>query len=209
MSGDNNNLMDEAERYRLHGNDAFSTGDWERAAELYTVSLSIDPISKQSAKVYSNMAATLCKVGQYDDVEHAAERATAVDPTWAKGWWRRGVVSELHKNYMRALSQYYNAYSLDKTNKVFLKALRTCSAKVGGKVKLSKGKGGELVLTQMTRMGGVGATVMNSKEEAKKTPGYLCWHKIVPDGFSPERVYYWRMEQAVKPTPSSEQVRNV
>lgn len=194
---------DEAERLRLRGNDAFSTGDWERAAELYNQSLSFDPISKQSAKVYSNMAAVLCKVGQYDDAADAAERATVVDPTWAKGWWRRGVVAELRMESMLAVTFYHNAHSLDEKNRVFLKALRACSDKLGLELELSA-DGGDLVLVRK-RMEGVSISVHYDREEAAATPTARCWNRIMPGGFSPQRFYQWRAEQAEILTPSSEQ----
>ena len=50
------------------------------------------------AKVYSNLAASLCKLGKYDDAYDAAQLGTKVDDTWAKGHWRLGSVSELSKS---------------------------------------------------------------------------------------------------------------
>ena len=70
----------EAERLRLAGNDAFMTEDWDRAASLYRESLSIDPASKNSAKVYSNLAQTYVKKGMYQEAAEAAEMCTSADP---------------------------------------------------------------------------------------------------------------------------------
>ena len=70
----------EAERLRLQGNDAFNKKDWERAADLYQRSIEHNG-GKNSAKTYSNLAATFCKLSQFDEASRAAARATAVDPS--------------------------------------------------------------------------------------------------------------------------------
>ena len=34
--------------------------------------------------------------------ESAAERATVLEPRWAKGWWRRGVVAALQRELVKS-----------------------------------------------------------------------------------------------------------
>ena len=92
----------EAEDLRLQGNDAFKTQDYERAYELYQKSVSLRP----DAKAYSNLAATLCKLGKYEEAATAAKRSTVVDSKWGKGWWRRGVVADLLKQTASACLLY-------------------------------------------------------------------------------------------------------
>ena len=63
------------------GNDAFGTEDWDRALQCYARSVSLaDPCCKVSAKTYSNLAATLCKLSLFDDAKACAKRSTQVDP---------------------------------------------------------------------------------------------------------------------------------
>lgn len=114
-------VTDQAEQLRLQGNDAFGLKDWKGAIEIYQASIEIDADSKNSAKVYSNLAVALCKISRYDDAADAAEKATQVDPDWSKAWWRRGVVAELQKNFMRALSHYEKATGLSPNEPVFVK----------------------------------------------------------------------------------------
>jgi len=63
------------------GNDAFGTEDWGRALQCYARSVSLaDPCCKVSAKTYSNLAATLCKLSLFDDAKACAKRSTQIDP---------------------------------------------------------------------------------------------------------------------------------
>lgn len=109
-----------AEALRLQGNDAFGTSDWKRAAALYQDSIATKP----GPKTHANLAATLCKLGRYEEASKEAARATALDPTWAKGWWRRGVVAELQKLFLDALQYYSLAVELEPKEKTFKKALQ-------------------------------------------------------------------------------------
>ena len=88
----------EAEKLRLAGNDAFMTEDWERAASLYRESLSIDPASKNSAKVYSNLAQTYVKLGLYQEAAEAAELAVGGHRLVAVG---AGAAPELQRAGLR------------------------------------------------------------------------------------------------------------
>lgn len=117
----------EGEKLRLEGNDAFSTKDWERALSLYQQSVK----RFQNAKTFANMAATMCKLGRYEEATEAAKRASVLDPSWAKGWWRRGIVAELHKEFVHA-SQYFSlAVKLDPKTAGFRKSLKKAEKRLG------------------------------------------------------------------------------
>ena len=57
----------QAEGLRLEGNAAFAQKKWKLAIQKYRASIDVDGKSKSSAKVYSNLAAALCKLSKYDD----------------------------------------------------------------------------------------------------------------------------------------------
>ena len=182
----------DAERLRLAGNDAFMTEDWERAASLYRESLSIDPASKNSAKVYSNLAQTYVKLGLYQEAAEAAERCTSADPEWAKGWWRRATVATLSKNYLEALSHYSNALRLDKSNKTFEKDMRRCAKILGGTV-TREGEDGFLTFKPNDSDAGRGPNkVAKSMEDANKIPGRRVWTRLFPNGHDIRTEYTWR-----------------
>jgi tetratricopeptide (TPR) repeat protein len=81
----------------------------------------------------SNLAATLCKLSQFEEAALAAERATASSPTWAKAWWRRGVVAELQKFFLEAHQYYGIAVELEPKEKTFHKALSNIEKRLGKK----------------------------------------------------------------------------
>ena len=131
-------LEKQAEDFRLQGNDAFGTKDYKRALDLYQKSVGCHPM----AKSYANIAATLCKLGEYDEAAQAAERATALDPSWAKGWWRRGVVSDLQKTFYDSVKYYEIAVEISPKEKAFSKSLNEAKKRLNIKEKAGRGKGG-------------------------------------------------------------------
>lgn len=120
-----------AEDLRLQGNDAFKTQDYERALELYEASVAATPDTPDTSKTYSNLAATLSKLGRYEEACKAAERATVLDPKWGKGWWRRGTCLELTKNFAGAKNSYKIAVQLEPKQKEFRKALKNIDKRLG------------------------------------------------------------------------------
>ena len=83
------------------------------------------------AKVYSNLAAALCKLGKYDDALEAAQNATKVNTEWAKGYWRLGSVYELKKDFLHALNNYEKAVENDPDEGVYNKAFKRMLERLG------------------------------------------------------------------------------
>ena len=83
------------------------------------------------AKVYSNLAAALCKLGKYDDALEAAQNATKVNPEWTKGYWRLGSVYELKKDFLHALNNYEKAVENDPDEGVYNKAFKRMLERIG------------------------------------------------------------------------------
>mmetsp|Transcript_3531 Transcript_3531/g.7804 ORF Transcript_3531/g.7804 Transcript_3531/m.7804 type:complete len:735 (-) Transcript_3531:443-2647(-) len=121
----------QAEELRLLGNTAFAGKKWQIAIQKYRASINIDGTSKGSAKVYSNLAAALCKLCKYDDAYEAAKMAPKVDPDWAKGHWRLGVVFELQKDFMHALGSYDSAVERAPDEPIFAKAFDKMFQRLG------------------------------------------------------------------------------
>ena len=93
------------------------------------------------AKVYSNLAAALCKINKYDDALNSAKDATKVNPKWAKGHWRLGSIYELKKNFLAALNNYEKAVEndTDESTAVYKKAFKRMLDRLG----CEKNDGGE------------------------------------------------------------------
>lgn len=165
MASTTTSVDDEAERLRLKGNDAFATKDWTRAVDLYRRSVALGGNNKTAAKTNSNLAATLCKLSRFDEANSAAERATTLDPTWAKAWWRRGVCAELQKLFVDSLRFYQMAVDLDPSEKVFCKALRDMEKRLQVKETVE----GFSVVEDRRQLAG---------DEAKKQASYVAWERL-------------------------------
>jgi tetratricopeptide (TPR) repeat protein len=156
--------VDAGERLRLQGNDAFSTKDWERAVDLYQGSANHG--GANAGKTYSNLAATLCKLSRFEEAAVAAERATTSSPTWAKAWWRRGVVAELLKFFVEAHKYYDIAVELEPKEKTFSKALSNIEKRLGKK---GTDDNGVPCIALKTHL---------SPEEYENNPSYVAWDRM-------------------------------
>lgn len=169
---------EEAENKRQKGNDAFKTQDWVKAVKYYRESVAMDPASNNSAKAWGNLAAVLCKISKYDEASQAAARATSVDPTWAKGWWRRGVVEELQKDFTKAHVNYFRAVELAsdiKEKKVFRDAMRKVERRIN--VKTIRNPDGTVRHEYSVSGPGVSVAPMNSAM-LDRVVGLKAWRRF-------------------------------
>jgi tetratricopeptide (TPR) repeat protein len=77
----------EAEYYKGRGNAHFGQGAIQAAIECYTKALDCDP---NSAVVLSNRSASFMKAQKYEDALADAEKCVEANPSWAKGYFRKG-----------------------------------------------------------------------------------------------------------------------
>lgn len=108
---------------RSRGNAAFKSRKWDEALQLYIDTIALDPRSAEAAPCYSNLAATLCQLGCLTDAADAARASTELDPRWAKGWWRRGEVARLQKEWKVSQMFFGRALELKPSSAVFAKSL--------------------------------------------------------------------------------------
>ncbi|KAL9178915.1 hypothetical protein ACHAXT_011888 [Thalassiosira profunda] len=166
---DDNPSAAAAEQWRLEGNKAFAAKKWDAAITKYRASLAIDGASPSSAKVYSNLAAALCKLSKYDDAHEAAKQATKVDPEWAKGYWRLGVVLELKKNFILALDSYKEAAErAPEEEEVFVRAKDNMLRRLGCRVD----RDGTIVVVDPP------PTSTQVKDGGDEQPPYVAWDRL-------------------------------
>jgi tetratricopeptide (TPR) repeat protein len=154
--------------------------------------------------IFSAQAATLCKLARFSEASEAAERATTLAPTWAKGWWRRGVIAEMHKLFVKAYQFYSIAIDLEPKEKTFRKAAESVEKrlKIVSKIETADGK---TLPTVDGRIGGI-----QDAEMTQQPPGTLAWARFCAD--NPEQtleVYVPRQQNFPTGTsPTSEQWLN-
>lgn len=128
----------ESDKNKQRGNEAFGAGEYAQAILLYTLALDkagelpdVDD-SLPAAKtqlfprdvVLSNRAACFLKLGQHERAETDAKKATAINPTNVKAFFRRGLSLHAMKDYMAAIPILAEAHKLEPKNKQIKEALQ-------------------------------------------------------------------------------------
>lgn len=131
-------IVRESDKNKQRGNEAFGAGEYAQAILLYTLALDkagelpdVDD-SLPAAKtqlfprdvVLSNRAACFLKLGQHERAETDAKKATAINPTNVKAFFRRGLSLHAMKDYMAAIPILAEAHKLEPKNKQIKEALQ-------------------------------------------------------------------------------------
>uniref|UniRef100_A0A0E0M9H1 SET domain-containing protein n=1 Tax=Oryza punctata TaxID=4537 RepID=A0A0E0M9H1_ORYPU len=103
------------------GNACFSKREFEQALGFYSQALRYFPISPDGtdasliATLYVNRASTMHKLGLLEECLRDCDRAISVSPSYAKAWYRRGMVNASLKNYSSAIHDLEVALSMEVT----------------------------------------------------------------------------------------------
>lgn len=99
-------LPQEAETLKAEGNALYTQGDHNNAIKKYTAAINI---ASDNAILFANRAACRLALKQYEQARKDAQKATELDPNYAKGWGRLGAAFESLSEYQRALDAYGEA----------------------------------------------------------------------------------------------------
>jgi len=111
----------QAEQFRIKGNDMFRANDFMQAALQYSQALELDP---SVATIWANRAQCWLKVGDHEKALADATRCTEVDASNAKGWFRKGMSLHAMKRFPEAVPALLEAEKLDPANKQIQDAIR-------------------------------------------------------------------------------------
>ncbi|XP_008238627.1 PREDICTED: hsp70-Hsp90 organizing protein 3-like [Prunus mume] len=112
-----------ADEEREKGNEYFKQQKYPEAIKHYTESLRRNP---KDPKAYSNRAACYTKLGAMPEGLKDAEKCIELDPTFAKGYTRKGAVQFFMKEYEKALETYQEGLKHDAGNQELLDGVRRC-----------------------------------------------------------------------------------
>ena len=102
-------LKAKAENYKKQGNDALAKKEYNKALELYTEAIRIDP----SCAVYrANRSAALYSLQRYEESVGDAHMALRLDAKYAKAWSRYGLAAVKTDRTKKAIEAYENAILL-------------------------------------------------------------------------------------------------
>ncbi|XP_058778224.1 hsp70-Hsp90 organizing protein 3 [Vicia villosa] len=114
------NLADEE---REKGNEFFKQQKYPEAIKHYTESLRRNP---KDPRAYSNRAACYTKLGAMPEGLKDAEKCIELDPTFTKGYTRKGAVQFFMKEYEKALETYKEGLKHDANNQELLDGISRC-----------------------------------------------------------------------------------
>ncbi|KAI0253162.1 activator of Hsp70 and Hsp90 chaperone [Lactifluus subvellereus] len=94
-----------AEALKAEGNKAFSAKDYDRAIDLFSKALDLDK-SNNNFVLWSNRSAAKAGKRDWDGALADAEQCIAANPTWAKGYARKGAALHGQRRYVEAIEAY-------------------------------------------------------------------------------------------------------
>eukprot|EP01027_Heterolobosea_sp_BB2_P002732 GEZU01004108.1.p1 GENE.GEZU01004108.1~~GEZU01004108.1.p1 ORF type:complete len:337 (-),score=151.14 GEZU01004108.1:42-1052(-) len=110
------------------GNDAFSSGKYQEAYDLYSAAIALDPDNNSmNATLYSNRAAAAMKLKKYDVAVKDATKSIELNADGAialKALLRRAACYMELEQYEEAVRDYEKAYEQDRSNKDVAAQLR-------------------------------------------------------------------------------------
>ncbi|PIN25382.1 Molecular co-chaperone STI1 [Handroanthus impetiginosus] len=112
-----------ADEEREKGNQYFKEQKYPEAVKHYTEAIKRNP---KDPKAYSNRAACYTKVGAMPEGLKDAEKCMELDPTFSRGYTRKGVIQFFMKEYQKALETYEEGLKHDPQNPELLDGVRRC-----------------------------------------------------------------------------------
>ena len=103
------------------GNKALTAENFEEAIAAYTEAIGMDD---KNHVLYSNRSAAYAKSGKFAEALSDAEKTIELNPTWAKGYSRKGVAAAGLRDYMKAFEAYTtgkNYYILILSEGIYIK----------------------------------------------------------------------------------------
>eukprot|EP00244_Chara_vulgaris_P001184 TRINITY_DN11859_c1_g1_i2.p1 TRINITY_DN11859_c1_g1~~TRINITY_DN11859_c1_g1_i2.p1 ORF type:complete len:379 (+),score=99.31 TRINITY_DN11859_c1_g1_i2:2-1138(+) len=116
-----------AEVEREKGNEYFKKSEFPDAIKHYTEALKRNP---NDHRVYSNRAACYTKLGAFPEGLKDAEKCIELDPTFVKGYSRKGTVQFFMKEYDKALETYQTGLKYSENNQEMLDGIKRCVDKI-------------------------------------------------------------------------------
>mmetsp|Transcript_3076 Transcript_3076/g.9570 ORF Transcript_3076/g.9570 Transcript_3076/m.9570 type:complete len:388 (+) Transcript_3076:20-1183(+) len=103
---------------------AFKNRDMPVCERLYSKAIEVRP---ESATMLANRAAVRLTMGQHEPSAADAEKATELDPSYAKGWYRLGQALEKLARFDEALRAFERGKALEPSSQVWVSAYEKCA----------------------------------------------------------------------------------
>lgn len=115
--------MSRADTFKAEGNAAFSAKRFDAAIELFTKA--IEASETPNHVLYSNRSASYASLRQFDKALEDANECVQINPSWAKGWSRKGAALFGQGDLVGAKDAYETALDKEPTNTMALNGLNS------------------------------------------------------------------------------------
>ncbi|BFF94659.1 stress-induced-phosphoprotein 1 [Drosophila madeirensis] len=109
------------------GNTALNAEKFDEAVAAYTEAIALD---SQNHVLFSNRSAAYAKAGKFAEALKDAEQTIALNPTWPKGYSRKGAAAAGLHDFMKAFEAYNEGLKYDPTNAILLQGRQEITASV-------------------------------------------------------------------------------
>jgi len=106
----------EAMKYKDLGNEEFKKGNMGKAIEYYTYATEMDP---NNPIFFTNRAAAYAHMGKWDKSLRDADKSVKLNPSWEKGFWRKGNAHMELGQFQEAQAAFKQALDLDPNNQTY------------------------------------------------------------------------------------------
>lgn len=105
--------MEQVNQLKEKGNAALSMGQYEEAVKYYSAAITLDP---RNHVLYSNRSAAHAKAENFNAALEDANQTIALNPTWSKGYSRKGSALAFLGQHDEAIATYEKGLELEPGN---------------------------------------------------------------------------------------------
>ncbi|XP_030383672.1 stress-induced-phosphoprotein 1 [Scaptodrosophila lebanonensis] len=119
--------MEKVNELKEKGNNALTAEKFDEAIAAYTEAITLDG---RNHVLYSNRSAAYAKAGKFAEALEDAEKTIALNPTWAKGYSRKGAAAAGLQDYIKAFEAYNEGLKHDPHNAILLQGRQDITSSV-------------------------------------------------------------------------------
>ncbi|KAK6179773.1 hypothetical protein SNE40_012058 [Patella caerulea] len=161
-------MKPEVEELKKQGNESMKEGKPAEAVFHYTHAIKIDP---KNHILYSNRSSAFLKIEQYYLALQDAITTTKLEPTWPKGYFRKGEVEFQAGDYPAALKSYKHAFVLDTSDEGIKQAMSKTTKEINKQLKVER----QQPLTFAGIGGAIGIIIVTADQYLANQPSIPHW----------------------------------
>lgn len=106
--------METVDSWKAKGNEFMKSRQYDKAVECYSNGIKLD---ENNHILYSNRSAAYLAAGKVDEAYDDGVKCIALNPTWAKGYCRKGAAEQARMELEEAASTYKEGTRLSRSTR--------------------------------------------------------------------------------------------